>query len=114
MDRRADPLADAPRASERLRPPLTPARLRRQIVDYDQLHSGRSQQAMFVGLWAFLPKLASIAFQTFPTRSVAAMPGWHTRTLTFEPLSACASCSATESADVPVRAWAMAIKSVCA
>ena len=81
------------------------------IVDYDQPHSGRSQQAtpaqrqsavcgktvdsklpparllrrpgaraqaMFVGLWSFLPKLASIAFQTFPT---AAQPCEQSSTL---------------------------------
>jgi GPH family glycoside/pentoside/hexuronide:cation symporter len=47
---------------QRILPPSTQA----EVIDYDELHTGRRREAQYAGFWSILPKLAAILGAALP------------------------------------------------
>lgn len=50
-----------------------PASMQAEVIDYDELHTGRRREAQYAGFWSILPKLAAIPSAAIPLALLATL-----------------------------------------
>ncbi len=50
-----------------------PASMQAEVIDYDELHTGRRREAQYAGFWSILPKLAAIPAAAIPLALLATL-----------------------------------------